>query len=71
MERATHTFSKRPANLAYVYSVKVFDASGIMGILPRIGRPEIIDMLVDLGHRAAVQLAIVENSSQISSARES
>lgn len=54
-----------------MYSVKVFDASGIMGILPRIGRPEIIDMLVDLGHRAAVQLAIVENSSQISSARES
>ena len=53
-----------------MYSVKVFDASGIMGMLLGIGRPEIIYMLADLGHRVAVPSAIA-NSSQNWSARES
>lgn len=40
--------------------MKVFDASGIIGILQEIGQPEIIDMILKLGHTIAVPSAIVE-----------
>lgn len=40
--------------------MKVFDASGIIGMLREIGRPGIIDMIIKLGHRVAVPSAVME-----------